>query len=118
MAISRYIGSTLIVATYKKTKMDVLKQIKRNIENVGGRVAGVILNRAPISKREYGKSYYYESSITTSTLDKKNWISNIFKKNKKNDVVEMGATNFKLEENKEQDLDSLLKQLSKFIDKK
>ena len=118
MAISRYIGSTLIVATYKKTKMDVLKQIKRNIENVGGRVAGVILNRAPISKREYGKSYYYESSITTSTLDKKNWISNIFKRNKKNDVVEMGATNFKLEENKEQDLDSLLKQLSKFIDKK
>ena len=118
MAISRYIGSTLIVATYKKTKMDILKQIKRNIENVGGRVAGVILNRAPISKREYGKSYYYESSITTSTLDKKKWISNMFKKNKKKDVVAMGTTDFKLEENKEQDLDSLLKQLSKFIDKK
>ena len=71
LAISRYVGSTLIVASHKKTKMEVLKQIKKNIENVGGRVSGVILNRVPLSRKEYGKSYYYESSIVTSTVKPK-----------------------------------------------
>ena len=71
LAISRYVGSTLIVASHKKTKMEVLKQIKKNIENVGGRVSGVILNRVPLSKKEYGRSYYYESSIVTSTVKPK-----------------------------------------------
>ena len=66
LAISRYVGSTLIVASHKKTKMEVLKQIKKNIENVGGKVSGVILNKVPLSKKEYGKSYYYESSIVAS----------------------------------------------------
>jgi len=71
LAISRYVGSTLIVASHKKTKMEVLKQIKKNIENVGGKVSGVILNRVPLSKKEYGRSYYYESSIVTSTVKPK-----------------------------------------------
>ena len=66
LAISRYVGTTLIVASHKKTKMEVLKQIKKNIENVGGKVGGVILNNAPINKKEYGKSYYYESSIVVA----------------------------------------------------
>ena len=71
LAISRYVGSTLIVATHKKTKMEVLKQIKKNIENVGGKVSGVILNKVPLSRKEYGKSYYYESSIVASTVKTK-----------------------------------------------
>ena len=76
LAISRYVGSTLIVASHKKTKMEVLKQIKRNIENVGGKVSGVILNRVPLNKKEYGKSYYYESSVVTSSKKQKKSKSN------------------------------------------
>lgn len=88
LAISRYVGSTLIVASHKKTKMEVLKQIKKNIENVGGKVSGVILNRVPLSKREYGKSYYYESSIVTSTVKPKK------SKNKSTEAGESGSKLF------------------------
>lgn len=76
MVISRYVGSTIIVASHKKTKMETLKQIKRNIENVGGKVAGVILNKVPLSKKEYGRGYYYESSMATISNGRKKWMPN------------------------------------------
>lgn len=87
LAISRYVGSTLIVASHKKTKMELLKQIKKNIENVGGKVSGVILNRVPLSKREYGKSYYYESSIVASTAKGRK----SKKKSKSNEPIEANS---------------------------
>ena len=87
LAISRYVGSTLIVASHKKTKMELLKQIKKNIENVGGKVSGVILNKVPLSKREYGKSYYYESSIVASTAKGRK----SKKKSKSNEPIEANS---------------------------
>lgn len=71
LAISRYVGTTLIVASYKKTKMEVLKIIKKHIENVGGKVGGVILNNTPSNRKVYGKSYYYESSLVLAEPKKK-----------------------------------------------
>ena len=139
LAISRYVGSTLIVASHKKTKMEVLKQIKRNIENVGGRVGGVILNRVPINKREYGKSYYYESSITTATKKKKKKIgkaskstifagtsnmvieaSQVEQVKQKLDKVDEEKSNQVTNETEkaEEDLNVLLQKLSKYIDPK
>lgn len=149
LAISRYVGSTLIVASHKKTKMELLKQIKKNIENVGGKVSGVILNRVPLSKREYGKSYYYESSIVASTAkgrkSKKKSKSNepieansgvfggLFKGNAKVEYKKVEQMKQKLDkvdeeksnqvtndsENKnDEDLNVLLKQLTKYLENK
>lgn len=149
LAISRYVGSTLIVASHKKTKMELLKQIKKNIENVGGKVSGVILNRVPLSKREYGKSYYYESSIVASTAkgrkSKKKSKSNepieansgvfggLFKGNAKvadKKVEQMKQKLDKVDEEKsnqvtndsenknDEDLNVLLKQLTKYLENK
>ena len=149
LAISRYVGSTLIVASHKKTKMEVLKQIKKNIENVGGKVSGVILNKVPLSKREYGKSYYYESSIVASTAkgrkSKKKSKSNepieansgvfggLFKGNAKVEDKKVEQMKQKLDkvdeeksnqvtndsENKnDEDLNVLLKQLTKYLENK
>lgn len=140
MAISRYVGSTIIVASHKKTKMEVLKQIKRNIENVGGKVSGVVLNRVPLNKREYGKSYYYESSIVTSTVKPKKFKlgfkesgSKIFggTANKVEDskVEQMKQKLDKVDEeksnqttndpnNNDEDLNMLLKQLTKYLETK
>lgn len=75
--LSRFIGSTLIVSSHKQTKMDDLKQVKRNIENVGGKIAGVVVNKIPCSQKVYGNGYYYENSVTINK--KKNWISNLLK---------------------------------------
>ena len=57
--VSRYVDTTLVVSAYKSTKMDDLQTLKRNIENVGGKIAGVVINRIPTSQKQYYESYYY-----------------------------------------------------------
>lgn len=57
--LSRIVDTTVIVTAYKETKKEILKDVKRKIENVGGNIAGVIFNKMPISEKEYMKSYYY-----------------------------------------------------------
>lgn len=65
--ISRYVDTTLIVSAYKTTKIDELEKAKRDIENVGGKIAGVVINKIPTSQKQYYASYYYG----TSNLKKK-----------------------------------------------
>ena len=60
--ISRYVDTTLIVSAYKTTKMDELEKVKRDIENVGGEVAGVVINKVPVSQKQYYANYYYGNS--------------------------------------------------------
>ena len=57
--VSRYVDTTLVVSAYKSTKMDDLQTLKRNIENVGGKIAGVVINRIPTSQKQYYETYYY-----------------------------------------------------------
>lgn len=59
LIISRIVDSTILVASYKSTKKDDLEKIKKSIENVGGKIAGVVLNKKPVKSKEYGTSYYY-----------------------------------------------------------
>ena len=60
--ISRYVDTTLIVSAYKTTKMDELEKVKRDIENVGGKIAGVVINKLPVSQKQYYATYYYGNS--------------------------------------------------------
>lgn len=68
--VSRYVDTTLIVSAYKQTKMDDLERIKKDIENVGGKIAGVVINKMPITQKEYYSSYYYGSTSMKSTRKK------------------------------------------------
>ena len=65
--LSRIVDSTILVASYKTTKMDELKDAKRRIEAVGGHVAGVVLNRTKLTKKKYENSYYSTSTELTTT---------------------------------------------------
>mgnify|MGYP000399383522 FL=1 len=65
--ISRIVDSTILVASYKTTKIDELKDAKRRIEAIGGHVAGVVLNRTKLTKKKYENSYY-SSSIELTTM--------------------------------------------------
>ena len=47
----------------KKTQ----NQIKRNIQNVGGHLAGVVVNKMPVSVKKYNENYYYASTASSST---------------------------------------------------
>ena len=60
--LSRYVDSTIIVAAYKTTKIEALEKVKKEILNVGGKIAGVVINKMPISTRKYYGTYYYGST--------------------------------------------------------
>lgn len=62
--ISRIVDSTIIVSSYKKTKIENLKQVQKNIENVGGKIAGVVINKIPVSMKQYKSKYYYYGERT------------------------------------------------------
>lgn len=57
--VSRIVDQTVIVAAHNSTKMEDLKKTQKSIENAGGKVTGIILNKVPVSSKKYGDKYYY-----------------------------------------------------------
>ena len=81
LIISRIVDATIIVSSYKKTKIEDLKTVQKNIENVGGKIAGVIINKIPVSLQKYKSKYYYygnneetrENKESMETIKEKNY---------------------------------------------
>lgn len=63
--LARKVDATLIVTAHKKTKMGDVEKIKKAIENVGGKIAGIVINKIPISAKKYENSYYYGNKSDT-----------------------------------------------------
>lgn len=70
LILARLVDSTLIVTASKQTKKEDLKRVIANIEQVGGKIAGVVVNKIPINAKKYEQSYYYGS--TTMSRSKGN----------------------------------------------
>ena len=85
--LSRIVDSTVIVTAHKETKKENLEKIIRNIQHVGGHLAGIVVNKMPISVKKYNENYYYNSATgstlnqTTSRREIKEKASNILKQN-------------------------------------
>ncbi len=62
--LSRIVDSTIIVTAHKLTKKDALERVIKNIQNVGGNLTGVVVNKMPISGKRYEKQYYYYGDST------------------------------------------------------
>ena len=62
--LSRIVDTTIIVSAYKITRKDGIQKVKKSIENVGGKIAGVIVNKMPENIQKYKSTYYYGSSKT------------------------------------------------------
>ena len=97
--LSRIVDSTVIVTAHKETKKDNLEKIVRNIKNVGGNLAGVVINKMPVSIKKYNENYYY-ASTTASTIDSE------FKKREK-------ETKEIVNEDKKNNLDDLTDEIKK-----
>ena len=54
------------IQKHKVTKKDGLEKTKRMLENVGGKIAGVVLNKVPVNIQKYKSTYYYSSSDVKS----------------------------------------------------
>lgn len=61
--LSRFVDSTIIVTSCNETKIENLDKVKRRIENVGGKIAGVVLNKVPMTAKKYEDAYYYGSKV-------------------------------------------------------
>ncbi len=57
--LSIIVDSTIIVTAHKLTKKDALERAIKSIQNVGGKLTGVVVNKMPISGKKYEKKYYY-----------------------------------------------------------
>ena len=62
IALSTMVDSTILVAENKVSKINELKKTKRQIQDVGGKIMGVILNKSDVQRNKYygkGYGYYY-----------------------------------------------------------
>ena len=96
LIITRLVDSTIIVTACKQTKKDNLRRAIQNIQNVGGKIAGVVVNKVPIAAKKYEQSYYYGSTEMSKARSdmrkamKKNLSSdfnNYEKRNRKNNNI-------------------------------
>lgn len=58
--LARMVDTSMIVVAHQETKMENLNKVQKSIKNVGGNVAGVVINKIPISVKKYQDSYYGE----------------------------------------------------------
>ena len=53
------VDSVILIASCKQTKKKDLQRVIENIQNVGGKIFGVVLNKVPMSSKRYESTYYY-----------------------------------------------------------
>lgn len=83
LILARMANSTVLVTLYNKTKKDELLKAKKDIQNIGGRIIGTVLNKVPFNNYEYNNRYYYSNNDDTSSIFKKLEIRRQIRKEKK-----------------------------------
>ncbi len=98
VALSSMVDNTILVVESKKTKINEVKRAKKSIEDVDGKIAGVIVNKKKFSKsgyygKNYGYGYYYghtnENNINIKEEQKGFTVE---------EIIEQAKTNIKQEE--------------------
>lgn len=84
LILTRLVDSTVIVIASKETKKENLKRAIANIQNVGGKISGVVVNKVPVSAKKYQQSYYYGSN---EMMKARNDIKKAMNRNRKNNLV-------------------------------
>ena len=64
LIIARLVDFSIIVTAQNVTKVENLKRAKLALENVGGKIAGVVLNKVQVNAKTYESTYYYKSKNT------------------------------------------------------
>ena len=58
LVLTKKVDQTVIVAANRKVQLKEVENTKKQILNVGGKIAGVILNKKKVEKKEYYNKYY------------------------------------------------------------
>lgn len=100
--LSRIVDSTVVVTAHKETKKDNLEKIIRNIQNVGGHLAGVVVNKMPISIKKYNENYYYASTRGSTENRKVEAQNNAIEiKRKADNIIKQNSDTYKKDQYKE-----------------
>lgn len=119
--LSRIVDSTVIVTAHKETKKANLDKVIKNIQNVGGHLAGIVVNKMPVSVKKYNEQYYYASTSGTPFENKKirrsnneTELENLKKTSRETELEKPSFTNdSKLETNRATDI---LNQINSYLD--
>lgn len=113
LIVARLVDSTVIVTEYNNTKKENLEKVKKDIENVGGKIAGVILNKLPINAKKYMDSYYYSSTTNMPiTVKRKSSVKETTDNKPKTDYVIENNNNISNERTQE-----IIEELNKYLKK-
>ena len=96
LILARMVDSTIIVTACEETKREDLKRVVTSIQNVGGKISGVVFNKVPVSAKQYEQTYYYGS--TSMEVSKENKRRDSREHHKNTDVVTNDASKVKREE--------------------
>jgi len=108
--LSRIVDSTIIITAHKSTKKDALQRVIKNIQNVGGKISGIVVNKMPATTKRYGQKYYYygESSKSKNKKNKNKKMEfnlDVFKKKKSStDRIESDIAKLQQEINQAEEL--------------
>ena len=58
LIVTKYVDTTIMVAAYKITQIDLLKKSVKSLEAVNAKIAGVIFNKVPSTGNSYYSKYY------------------------------------------------------------
>lgn len=61
--LARIVDSTVIVAASRETKKEHLRKMIDNIKSVGGKIAGIVINKVEVSAKQYKETYYYGDEV-------------------------------------------------------
>lgn len=64
LIMARLVDFNILVSAQNITRMEDLNKAKLAIENVGGKVGGVVLNKVQITTKRYENSYYYGDKLS------------------------------------------------------
>lgn len=99
--LSRIVDSTVIITAHKETKRDSLARVIKSIKNVGGNIAGVVVNKTPVSGKEYNEKYYYY--LSNNSLSKTNSSNSL--KTKESDIYRNNLQEHRKDSIKNEDLE-------------
>ena len=107
LILSRMVDSTIIVTAHKVTKKDALARVVKNVQNVGGNITGVLINKMPVSTKRYEERYYYYGKDPS-------FFNENIKQVKKVAPIEIQKPIINRENQKTEDI---LKQMNEYLDK-
>ncbi len=105
--LSRIVDATVVVTAFKKTKKETLKKVIKSIKNVGGNLAGIVLNKVPMSEKRYSEKYYYSEGVdigVTKIGKRMNDETSLFGTEKKSTTEKVGRREKTIEKPKKENI--------------